>query len=105
VRLPAGRFHDGGDRGPVRPAQQFYYPRLLGVRSRSVIRGSALASAGLRPDFGAESASIDRARLLLDMSKLLSMVSTQQRAAPPKPRGGPMALAGREERAGQARRP
>jgi hypothetical protein len=28
-----------------------------------------------------------------------------QRAAPPKPRGGPMALAGREERTGQAQRP
>ena len=27
---------------------------------------------------------------------------TQQRAAPPQPRGGPMALAGREERASQA---
>jgi hypothetical protein len=53
----------------------------------------------------AERALIDRARLLLDMSKLLSMRSAQQRAAPPKPRGGPMALAGREELAGQAQRP
>ena len=53
----------------------------------------------------AERALIDCARLLLDMSKLLSMRSAQQRAAPPKPRGGPMALAGREERAGQAQRP
>jgi hypothetical protein len=42
---------------------------------------------------------IDRARLLLDIAKLLCMVSAQQRAAPPKPRGGPMALAGSEERA------
>jgi hypothetical protein len=39
----------------------------------------------------------DRARLLLDMSKLLSMVSAQQRAAPPKTPRRPMALAGREE--------
>src|ERR1044071_8757894 len=31
----------------------------------------------------------DRARLLLDMSKLLSMGSALKRAAPPKPRGGP----------------
>ena len=42
----------------------------------------------------AERALIHRARLLVDMSKFLSMVSAQQRAAPPKPRGGPMALAG-----------
>ena len=54
--------------------------------------GAALAA--LDRILEAERALIDRARLLLDMSKLLSIVSAQQRAAPPKPRGGPMALAG-----------
>jgi hypothetical protein len=48
----------------------------------------------------AESGLLDRARLLLDIRQLLSRVPAQQRAAPPKPRGGPMALAGSEERAG-----
>src|SRR6266511_1617384 len=52
VRLPAGGFHDGGDRGPVRPAQQPQHPRLLGIRSRPVMRSSALASNSLGPDFG-----------------------------------------------------
>jgi ParB/Sulfiredoxin domain len=44
---------------------------------------------------------------VLGPHKLLcgDLVSAQQRATPPKPRGGPMALAGREERAGQAQRP
>jgi hypothetical protein len=36
----------------------------------------------------AERGLIDRARLLLDIAKLLCMVSAHQRAAPPKPRGG-----------------
>jgi hypothetical protein len=53
--------------------------------------GAALAA--LDRILEAERALTDRARFLLDMSKLLSMVSAQQRAAPPKPRGSPMALA------------
>ena len=97
--------HDGGDRGAVRPTKQPQHPRLLRIRPRPVMRTSALASAGLGPGFGGGARLDGRARLRFDMSKLLSMVRAQQRAAPPKPRGGPTALAGREERAGQAQRP
>ena len=56
-------FHDGGDRGPVRPAQQRQHPRLLGIRSRPVMRSSALASGGLGPGFGG-GARLDRPRTL-----------------------------------------
>jgi hypothetical protein len=63
-------------------------------------RAALMRVPALHRILAAERALIDRARLLLDMSKLLSKVSAQQRAAPPKPRGGPMALAGREKRAG-----
>jgi hypothetical protein len=49
-------------------------------------------------DFGrtwdVERAFMARARLLLDISKLLSIGPAQQRAATTQPRGGPLALAG-----------
>jgi hypothetical protein len=62
VRLPAGGFHDGSDRGPVRPAQQPQHPRLLGIRLTSG-DDSALASASLGADFGG-GARLDRPRTL-----------------------------------------
>ena len=70
-------------------------PRLLVSRAP---RDAEQRSCDCQPWTGfSRPALLDRARLLLGMSKFLSLVSAQQRSAPPKPRGGPMALAGREE--------
>src|SRR5262249_11846450 len=63
VRLPAGGFHDGRDRGSVRRAPQPPPPRPLGIRSRPVMRSSALASGRLGPGFKG-GARPDRARTL-----------------------------------------
>src|SRR5262249_16209090 len=59
-------------------------PRRQLKRSRPVM-SSAPASGSLAPSPGAEGASMERARSLLDMSKLLSMLSAHQRADHPNP--------------------
>src|SRR5204863_9320993 len=48
--LPAGGLHDDSNRGPARSAQQSKHPRLLGLRSRSVMARD-LAAGRLRSDF------------------------------------------------------
>src|SRR5215216_801274 len=93
VRLPAGASYDVGNRRPARSAQQPQHPRLLGICARSVMARD-LAAGRLRSDLPGRLRLAGARTLALGHAKLLSVVSAQHRAVPPKPRGGPAALAG-----------
>jgi biotin carboxyl carrier protein len=79
-----------------RAGRRFRRPGLpdRGRQARSRRRSFSRTTPAKNPRTECDGQPVDS-----DMSKLLSMVAAQQRAAQPKPRGGPIALAGRRLRA------